>query len=520
MSNIKLFDLKNKKNEWIITLLSSSFASGASIALLVTSTWLIVTASLKPPILTLTVAVVSVRFFGISRGVFRYIERYASHNLVLKEIQDLRISLWQKLRSNIKNSYTKLNRTNVVNTLIRDLDGIQDIWLRALIPWASGALIISIVLIWLSILNWRVGLVFFISYVLAGIIFPLLINRVSINSTKKIPDTRANLFSLVNQQLSSMSEIVTLNLQKESLNSFMNQNNKLVKAENKKSFVSGLGLALILMTIGFSVIFIYNYSVKLNLENIITPATIAIFTLISLGVFEVLAMIPNTLQSWNQGNAAASRINEITKTNAFERYILNPKEIKISSKDFVAVIGPSGSGKSTFLNSILGLINEPVSLEIDDKKLDSNIDIDSEKELFAVLSDSYLFDTSVRENLLLSNHEATESEIWDALNKVGMKESIESLDKKLESFVGQNGAFFSGGERQRLLLARIFLSKAKIILIDEPTEHLDEKISKQVFESIKELSKNKTIIFTTHKESEYKQATKIIYIKDRTLVLN
>lgn len=520
MSNIKLFNLKSKKNEWIITLLSSSFASGASIALLVTSTWLIVTASLKPPILTLTVAVVSVRFFGISRGVFRYVERYASHNLVLKEIQDLRISLWQKLRSNIKNSYTKLNRSNAVNTLIRDLDGIQDIWLRALIPWASGAFITSIILIWLSILNYKIGLVFLISYLLAGIVFPVVINLVSLKSTKKIPETRANLFSLVNQQLSSMSEIVTLNLQEESLNSFMSQNNNLVKAENKKSLVSGLGSALILMTLGLTVIFIYDFSVKLNLENIITPASVAIFTLVSLGVFEVLAMIPNTLQSWNQGNAAASRINEITKIHSLNQNLLNPKEMKISSKDFVAVIGPSGSGKTTFLNSILGLIDEPISLDVDDKKLDSNVDINSEQDLFAVLSDSYLFDTSVKENLLLSNQDASDSELWSALEKVGMKESIEALDQKLESFVGQNGAFFSGGERQRLLLARLFLSQAKIILIDEPTEHLDEKTSKQVFQSIKDFSKNKTIIFTTHKESEYKQASKIIYIKDRTLVLN
>lgn len=520
MRNIKLFNLKSKKNEWIITLLSSSFASGASIALLVTSTWLIVTASLKPPILTLTVAVVSVRFFGISRGVFRYVERYASHNLVLKEIQDLRISLWQKLRSNIKNSYTKLNRSNAVNTLIRDLDGIQDIWLRALIPWASGAFITSIILIWLSILNYKIGLVFLISYLLAGIVFPVVINLVSLKSTKKIPETRANLFSLVNQQLSSMSEIVTLNLQEESLNACMSQNNNLVKAENKKSLVSGLGSALILMTLGLTVIFIYDFSVKLNLENIITPASVVIFTLVSLGVFEVLAMIPNTLQSWNQGNAAASRINEITKIHYLKQNLLNPKEMKISSKDFVAVIGPSGSGKTTFLNSILGLIDEPISLDVDGKKLDSNVDINSEQDLFAVLSDSYLFDTSVKENLLLSNHDASDSELWSALEKVGMKESIEALDQKLESFVGQNGAFFSGGERQRLLLARLFLSQAKIILIDEPTEHLDEKTSKQVFESIKDFSKNKTIIFTTHKESEYKQASKIIYIKDRTLVLN
>ena len=520
MSNVKLFSLRNNRMEWLITLFSSSFATSASIALLVTSTWLIVTASLKPPILTLTVAVVSVRFFGISRGVFRYVERYSSHNLVLKEIQDLRIRLWQGLRQNLKNSFSNLNRSNAVNTLIRDLDGIQDIWLRALIPWISGSIVVAIIVSWISLVNWQAGLIFLITYLLAGVLIPYLINKISIKSTKKIPQARADLYSLTSQQFSSMSEIVTFNLQEESFKNFSKQNIQLVESENKKSFVSGLSSALILLITGLTIVYVYRFSVNLNLDNKLTAATIAIFTLISLGVFEILSMVPNSLQSWNQGNAAASRINQLSQISYNDNNILQKVELTIKSNDFVAIVGPSGSGKSTFLHSLIGLVEEKVSLTVDNFKLDSNLDIDSENNIYAVLNDSYLFDSSIKENLLMANPLADENKMWEALNKVSMKENIDLLDKKLDANVGQNGVNFSGGERQRLLLARIFLTSANIILIDEPTEHLDDDMSKKVFNSIIELSKQKTIIFITHKESEYSKASKIIRIEKGKIELN
>lgn len=520
MSNIKLFNLRNKKRDWLITLVSSSFASGASIALLVTSSWLIVSASLQPPILTLTVAVVSVRFFGISRGVFRYIERYTSHNLVFKEIQDLRISLWQKISSNVKNSYANLSASNAVNTLIRDLDGIQDIWLRAMIPWISGAILLVLIIFWIGLVNLTMCLVFLTSYFLAGVVFPLLINLISVKSSKNIPKHRADLFNLVNQQLNSMSEIITFGLKNDSLNELLNKNNELIKTENKKSFVSGLSSALILIITGLTIAISYKISVNLLINFEITPSTVAIFTLITLGVFEILSMIPNSLQSWNQGNAAASRITELKNKETKSLNLLEKCELKIEKKDFVAVVGSSGSGKSTFLHALLGLINEEVSLVIGDKRLDSKVDINSDSEVYAVLSDSYLYDSTVRENLLLSNQNASEVDIWNALEKVGLKALIKAMPHGLDSNVGPNGAFFSGGERQRLLLSRIYLTSASIILIDEPTEHLDESVAQTIFEEIYLLAREKTIIFTTHKEYEFKKASKVIKVENRKLVLN
>lgn len=520
MSNVRLISLKNKRKDWLLTLFSSSIATSASIALLVTSTWLIVTASLNPPILTLTVAVVSVRLFGISRGIFRYVERYTSHSLVLKEIQELRIRLWQDIRQNLKNSFSNLNRSNVVHTLIRDLDGIQDIWLRALIPWFSGLIVIAIIVIWICLIYWKAGLIFFTTYLLAGVLSPYLINKISIKSTREIPQARADLYSLTIQQLSSMSEIVTFNLQEESFKKFSNRNIQLVKSENKKSIVSGLSSALILLITSLSIVYVYRYSVNLNLDSKITSATIAVFTLITLGVFEILSMIPNSLQSWNQGNAAAARINQLSQISSSNNNILQKVDLTIKNNDFVAIVGPSGSGKSTFLHTLLGLVEEKASLTVDNIKLDSNLDIDSENNIYAALNDSYLFDSNIKENLLMANPLADENKMWDALNKVSMKEIIELMDKKLDANVGLNGANFSGGERQRLILARIFLTQANIILIDEPTEQLDDQISKKVFNSIIELSKQKTIIFVTHKESEYSKASKIIRIKKGKIELN
>ena len=502
--------MNSKPRDWFLAVASASLTSAAAIALLATSAWLIVTASLQPPVLTLTVAVVSVRFFGISRGVFRYSERYISHDLVLREIQELRVSLWQRLRQNTKSSFRNLNKSNAVNTLVRDLDGIQDIWLRALIPWISGFVVVCVITIWIFFMQWQIGLIMFITFLLAGTVIPLVLFRVIRNSAHQIPEQRAELFNLVNGQLNSIAEIITLGIGQQAQDLITQGNNKLIKSEKRKAWTSGLGSAIITLISGLSILAIFYVSLELHLIGQVTPASIAIWTMLPLAIYEILITIPGSLNNWSQGRAAAQRIDEIASSNESRNEFLQDFTVSFKPGESIAIRGPSGSGKSTLLLTLLGLIDEKGELKIGDKILNSNVDIENDTEIVASMQDSYMFDSSIRENLTLSGENISESKIWDALKQVGLMELVAGLPNGLDELVGVNGSNFSGGEKQRLSLARVFLSQAPIIILDEPTEHLDNELSKIVFANIMKLCPDRTVIYASHKNVEINAATHLI----------
>lgn len=164
----------------------------------------------------------------------------------------------------------------------------------------------------------------------------------------------------------------------------------------------------------------------------------------------------------------------------------------------VALLGPSGTGKSTFLKLVVGdltpsdgqvLINQQNILSLQDVR----------SSLFGILDQQpYLFDTTVMNNVRLGNVNASDQQVKDAIAAVGLKDLIESLPDKYDTQVQEAGKRFSGGERQRLSLARILLQDAPIIILDEPTVSLDPITEKKLLDKVFELLHDKTIIWVTH----------------------
>jgi ABC-type multidrug transport system fused ATPase/permease subunit len=259
-----------------------------------------------------------------------------------------------------------------------------------------------------------------------------------------------------------------------------------------------------------SILAIFYVSLELHLIGQVTPASIAVWTMLPLAIYEILITIPGSLNNWSQGRAAAQRIDEIASSNESRNEFLQDFTVSFKPGESIAIRGPSGSGKSTLLLTLLGLIDEKGELKIGDKILNSNVDIENDTEIVASMQDSYMFDSSIRENLTLSGENISESQIWDALKQVGLMELVAGLPNGLDELVGVNGSNFSGGEKQRLSLARVFLSQARIIILDEPTEHLDNELSKIVFANIMKLCPDRTVIYASHKNVEINAATHLI----------
>lgn len=198
-----------------------------------------------------------------------------------------------------------------------------------------------------------------------------------------------------------------------------------------------------------------------------------------------------------------------------ERQVLHNVNIDIENKSMVALVGESGCGKSTITNLLLKL-NKAQKGEIllNGINLD-DIPFDELRQKISFIShSSYIFNSTIGENLRMGKDNASEEELYSALKKANLYDFVMSLDKKLETPVGENGSFLSGGQKQRLALARMILTNSEVYIFDEATSNVDVESEDSILETIYELSKEKTVIIISHRLANVKGADKI-YVLDK-----
>lgn len=198
-----------------------------------------------------------------------------------------------------------------------------------------------------------------------------------------------------------------------------------------------------------------------------------------------------------------------------EKYILNDVYLKIPRSKIVAVIGHSGSGKTTLVNLLLGFI-KPLEGVIRINNTDLNdIKLEEWLKIIGMMEqDTFIFNRSIYENIRIARLDASKEEIEDAARKAGLLEFIMTLPKGFQTVVGERGFSISGGERQRIAIARIFLKSPEIIIMDEPTSALDKVTEEKIMMELKKLSENKTVLITTHRHSLLEMADFVYEIKN------
>ena len=186
--------------------------------------------------------------------------------------------------------------------------------------------------------------------------------------------------------------------------------------------------------------------------------------------------------------------------NDGQGYIIKDLSLELPIKKKIAIVGPSGSGKSTLLKVILGFMKyDKGSIKIGDENYE-DIEAEEIRRGFTYVDQKpYTFSTTILENLLIANTEATKEEILDLLDKIQIGELIEELPEGLDTLLGQYGYNLSGGEIKRLIIARALMKESKIILLDEPTASLDMKTEKKVVEELHNLLKDKSCLWVTHR---------------------
>jgi thiol reductant ABC exporter CydC subunit len=499
-----------------------ALALGSSVGLMATSAWLISRAWEQPPILYLQVAVVSVRAFGIGRGVFRYAERLVSHQAAFRSLVDLRVALYERLIPLAPAGLPAFTRGDLLRRMVDDVEAMSDLSLRVMLPVFSAVLVGTGSVILTAWLLPATGVILAIGLLLGGLVVPALIIWSSGRGQAAQAPLQAELSSEVLTALHAGPELMVLGADEQYGRRIARVDGHLTEAMRRTAVGSALSTALSILIQGATVIAIILVAVPAVRSGDLRGVNLAVVVLLPLAAYEAVAVLAPAALAGIKVRTAAGRLVEIldaqppvsepekpvrahgagVSAHALSAsYPTGPVAVRAVDLELpegrrVGLVGDSGSGKSTVLNVLAGFLSYSGDVRLGDRQLSQISGQDVRSLVLWTPQIPHVFDADVAANLRMAKPEATDEQLREALTAVG-------LPMDLDRPVGQHGATLSGGERQRLGLARAVLADHPVLLLDEPTEHLDPPTARAVLAMIEKVSAGRSLVVVSHQPIEW-----------------
>ena len=490
-----------------------SFALIGGTALTISSAWLITMASVHPPILVLTVAIVMVRFFGIFRSVARYGERVISHEAVFRRLTSMRVALFSRLGNRSSLMARDLNSGDFVKSIVDDVERAQEYQLRITLP--ARAAFISL-LAGIGLAAWIQSQILYLS-IPAAVLFLIVIPRIARGHLLALAsdvEDRENTYSrALSDSHYGLIEAISYGYDDRIRASLKEREESIFTAEKKlQTSIRSVALltqfALGAMIIGVSLL-MYSIDKSRDLPNV----QIAMAIFLPLVAYEgITSWYPNLFISGKLLRAQRSidhLLRETTQqdllpvqapssatlvldamTASWGAPCMKPVSTHVDKGEVLVMRGTSGSGKSTLALALNGFLSYSGSATIGGIEISKINDLS--ESIVASLQKGHIFNTTLRENLKIAHPSATDAQIIEVLDLV------ELSDIDLDTLLGVYGRPISGGEAKRLGVARALLSPAPIIILDEPTEHLDQALAIRIEERIRMRCKDRALIVITH----------------------
>jgi ATP-binding cassette subfamily C protein CydC len=504
----------------LLALVLGVAAAGSAVALLATSAWLITAASAQPPVLLLMVPIVAVRAFGVGRGVFRYVERLVGHDAAYRVLGETRARITGRLERLAP--LTSQRKGDLLARLVLDVDAVLDLWLRVLLPVAVAAVTATATVALLALLLPAAGAAVALAVLVACTVVPWLTARTAARAERNVAGARGEVAATATETLLTAADVVAYNAVGAALDDFSRRDARLEAAERRSAWSNGLGSALLVLCIGGASV----AALVLGSTADVTGAVFAVLVLTPLALADVLGGVPAAAQLAIRVRASLARVQELVDTPEPVREPSEPlplptgrdlqvKLLRVGYDDTdvldglsldmpagsrVVITGPSGSGKSTLAAVLLRFL-EPRGGEVLLDGVDlARLEGDQVRSVVGLLTqESHVFDTSIRENLLLARPGVSDLQLWKALYRARLGIFVEKLPDGLDTMVGEHGARLSGGERQRLAFARLLLADRDVLVLDEPTEHLDEETGRALLADLFAAAGDRTVVLLTHR---------------------
>jgi len=510
--------------------------------------WLIARASQMPPVLELSLAVVMVRAFGISRGVFRYLERLVSHDVALRGMTSLRVNLYEKLASGRIETTAGLRRGALLERVGTDVDAVGDFVVRGLLPACVAAVLaLASVLLVGGILP-SAGLALLGCMLLAGVLGPWLSARSARELELHTARARTEMTATSLELLEGAGELTVSGAAPERLLALRRADEALSRATDAGAHIAGIAGAMGVWAQGSAVLAALVLGVPAVTTGALDPILLPVIVLVPLAAFEALVPLSAAAVQFHRSGQAAARILALLdeageadvkppavcrgETAQLEArglrcgwpghpVVLEDVALSLRPGRVVAVVGPSGVGKSTLLMTLAGLLPPAGgALCTGGSGPDGADGVTLQQRGFFAAEDAHVFATSVFENLRVVRGDLTREDAAEALRWAGLSGWLGSLPEGLDTLLGPDGSSISGGERRRLLLARLRLSPKPLLFVDEPTEHLDPASADARMDALMALARGEAgaevpqrgVVIATHRVSALAAADEVLLL--------
>ncbi|MGV9918727.1 thiol reductant ABC exporter subunit CydD [Streptomyces cellulosae] len=525
-----------------LALLLGTLALGSAVGLMATSGWLISRASQQPPVLYLMVAVTATRAFGIGRAVFRYAERLVSHDAVLRMLADTRVAVYRRLERLAPAGLRGTRRGDLLTRLVSDVDALQDYWLRWLLPAGAAVAVSALSVAFTAWLLPEAGAVLAAGLLLAGAGVPLLTAAVARRTERRLAPARGDLATRVTDLLTGTAELTVAGALPARSEGARRADGVLTRIASRSAAVTGVGDGLTALVCGLAVAAAALVGVQGVASGRLDGVALAVVVLTPLAAFEAVLGMPLAVRHRQRVRRSAERVYEVLDAQPPVREPETPRQAPVSpfpltlkgltarhpgqDRDAlagldltlergrrIAVVGPSGSGKTTLAQVLLRFLDPGAGsytlAGVDARALDGD---DVRRMVGLCAQDAHLFNSSVRENLLLARKNATEADLRDALRRARLLDWVDGLPDGLDTVVGEHGARLSGGQRQRLALARALLADFPVLVLDEPAEHLDLPTADALTADLLAATEGRTTVLVTHRLAGLEAVDEVIVL--------
>lgn len=525
----------------VLAVLFGVLTVGAGVGLMTTSAFLIASAALHPPVSALAVAVVGVRFFGLSRAVFRYAERYISHDVTFRLLSRIRIWFYAAVEPLAPAGLQGIGSGDLFSRITGDVDTLQYFYLRAVAPVVIAGLVLAGMCILLSGFNPLLIYVIAGAFLCLGALLPIIMNKAGSRISRSLPNARGQLETVVMDYIQGLNELVASSRAALQTEKIVLANNQLNKLQKKAAGIAALSDALSNLLMNLAVWFTLLLTIPLVHKGQLDGVYLAVVVLAVQSCFEAALPLPLAVFYVGESIAAAGRLFAIADTRpavidkAKPAPVAAIPSIEIKGLSFgygeaatvldnisllltpgkrMAIVGPSGAGKSTIAALLLRFWDyETGSICLDGKEI-KEFPPDMVRQLFGIVNQqAYLFNATIRDNILMARPDAGDAELKRAVRTAGLDELLKKLPDGWDTFVGQHGHSLSGGERQRIAIARAVLKNAPVLIMDEPTRGLDPVTEHEVMASVQSLMSEKSIILITHRLTGLEHMDEILVLE-------
>lgn len=493
-------------------------------------------------------AVIVMIVCAVLRGLLRYCEQLSGHYIAFKILVILRDKIFTVLRRLAPAKLEGKEKGNLISLITSDIELLEVFYAHTIAPITIAIITNTIISIILFRINPWFGILGAVFFLIVGFAIPYLSSKMAKEAGVEYRNNFGQSNSYILDSLRGLKEILLFNGGQRRLNSINEKSRELNKSLSKIKDHEGVIRGVTDLTIMLAILTFVGTGFGLLIADSISFIEIVIAVVIVASSFGPVVALSNLSNNLLHTFACAERlfalldeepnVEEVAGDKKVEgnsikfkdvefsypgrqEKILDDISININKGDKIALIGESGIGKSTFIKLIMRF------WDVNSGRIDiDNINIKDipTKSLRAsqtlVSQETYLFNESIEDNIKIGNLNASREDVIEAAKKASIHDFIEKLPKGYDTKAGELGGMLSSGEKQRIGLARAFISNGDVLILDEPTSNLDTLNESEILRSIKENCEEKTIILISHRKSTTSVCNKVYKLEKKKLVLN